>query len=402
MYGGSVIRSDVGPTQADLLNRNTTLDAILSPTHAFMTVVFENDVHFFLDNDIHDTRIYLDDGATSTVYKARLERARSTGEPQVIAIKQKRRRGSWFDDEVSLESWIWTSYLDIRIMSHRGLRYARNVTTLLGYFWEIVQIDGERRLSPCLVMPIASEVTPNLDQLFRQLRQGNMRLDMRLKISIGRDIANGVKELHQCGIVHGDLKCANILIFGDVTNFGISTTVKVADFSHSIIMSDYKESPRLRYTGTRPFTIPEVRRADGAMAGSTNTDPPTFSDPGDLFSCDVFSLGMIITTILSDGYDLPERIKTRARITGYTLDDEALENSLDALFENEQDLFVELEDFLHISDIALTPEISDTLGVCLKPCLQYEPSQRCEAQCVVETLSNWLGDAETDPRSVCF
>ena len=42
---------------------------------------------------------------------------------QVVAIKQKRRRGSWFDQDVSLESWLRVAYLDMRIMSHPPLEH---------------------------------------------------------------------------------------------------------------------------------------------------------------------------------------------------------------------------------------------------------------------------------------
>ena len=57
------------------------------------------------------------------------------------------------------------------------------------------------------------------------LRDGKLRLDWRLRLSIALDAALGMNYLHHKQLMHGDLKTPNLLI---TTNFH----VKVADFRY--------------------------------------------------------------------------------------------------------------------------------------------------------------------------
>jgi serine/threonine protein kinase len=55
-------------------------------------------------------------------------------------------------------------------------------------------------------------------------------LPSAMKKGIALDIARGLSALHQCGVVHGDLKPANILAF-----LKPELHAKIADFSHSFL-----------------------------------------------------------------------------------------------------------------------------------------------------------------------
>jgi serine/threonine protein kinase len=70
---------------------------------------------------------------------------------------------------------------------------------MFGYFWEKVDIDARICLSPCLVLPIARDEAPTL---------------LREKVRFCRAVANGLSELHRAGVVHGDLRLSNVLLFG--------------------------------------------------------------------------------------------------------------------------------------------------------------------------------------------
>ena len=111
-------------------------------------------------------------------------------------------------------------------------------------------------------------------------------------------MARGLKALHDCDIVHGDIKCENILLFGDASNY----TAKLADFGHSV--TELEEHSGLR-ANTPPWNAPE--------------------DNGDLNfvglkEADIYSLGFVLWMILADGqhpFVDPE--------TGSMLDDAAIE-----------------------------------------------------------------------------
>ncbi|RIB24469.1 kinase-like domain-containing protein [Gigaspora rosea] len=63
------------------------------------------------------------------------------------------------------------------------------------------------------------------------LRQNFKNLDWKKKFSIGKQIANGLKALHDQNIAHKDLNPNNVLVHGDrmmITDFGISKSSLLA------------------------------------------------------------------------------------------------------------------------------------------------------------------------------
>jgi serine/threonine protein kinase len=73
------------------------------------------------------------------------------------------------------------------------------------------------------------------------------------KRNIALDIANGLSVLHQCGVIHGDIKPDNILIFE-----APKLHAKLADFSHSVLgTGDYQ----YLVGGTATYAAPEWKNA---------------------------------------------------------------------------------------------------------------------------------------------
>ncbi|KAJ6370454.1 hypothetical protein OIU76_028686 [Salix suchowensis] len=87
-----------------------------------------------------------------------------------------------------------------------------------------------------------------------------------------RQILQGLRYLHSCNAVHGDLKCANIL----VTELG---RIKLADFGLSKSMEDHSQSLKLGL-GSSYWMAPEVANRKRVGYG---------------FPSDIWSLGCTLT-----------------------------------------------------------------------------------------------------------
>jgi len=127
--------------------------------------------------------------------------------------------------------------LDLRIMHHTPLRGHPNILNLVGYGWSVVD------LVPFVVVDYAS-----LGNSRTYLRDNARRLTFRDKIIFIGDVAAGLTALHECEIVHGDLKLDNVLIF-HTWDRPSNAIAKICDFGYSLIISEY-EPQRTRYTGT--------------------------------------------------------------------------------------------------------------------------------------------------------
>jgi len=105
----------------------------------------------------------------------------------------------------------------------------------------------------------------DLDLLIR--RAG--RLPLRRAIGIARDVCEGVKALHDAGVIHRDLKPANVLVDrrgrARVSDFGLATSVHSGPGSDS------------RLSGTLPYMAPE--QFSGGEVG---------------VATDIYSLGLVL------------------------------------------------------------------------------------------------------------
>jgi serine/threonine-protein kinase PknG len=105
-----------------------------------------------------------------------------------------------------------------------------------------------------------------------------------------------IKEIHEAGFIHGDLKCANIFLVneyipGDIKNIRI----KIGDFGLSEIGGN------LVYGGTPGFMAPEVPKDGGS------------------FEADIYSIGKVMLEIMTE---LPVQIIAAINIDRlYTIKD---------------------------------------------------------------------------------
>lgn len=126
---------------------------------------------------------------------------------------------------------------EILIMCHPPLAHHPNIISLLGYGWSVER----QRLSPFVSLEFASGGS------LRDFMKERTR-SIQAKLILMGDIGAGLMALHKCGIVHGDLKAENVVVFSTLDRPSMSIA-KVSDFGHSILESSAPER-RTRYFGT--------------------------------------------------------------------------------------------------------------------------------------------------------
>ncbi|KAE8346130.1 hypothetical protein BDV24DRAFT_158927 [Aspergillus arachidicola] len=170
---------------------------------------------------------------------------------------------------------------EIRILSHPPLRQHPNIIRILGINWDYFHTNYPE---PLILVEKA-------DMDLREFQKANSSLPFATKKSIALDIGAGLSALHQCGIIHGDLKPQNVLIFSNPTYHA-----KVSDFSHSCI--DNGEVGTL-VGGTYTYAAPEWQTC-AATASLRKTDIYSF---GLIFSGLI--LGCEPATALETGERIP-------------------------------------------------------------------------------------------------
>lgn len=171
--------------------------------------------------------------------------------------------------------------LELRVLTHNPIRTHENIVDLLGIAWETDPLGLQRRW-PVLIMERATEGT--LEDFLRPSEPKPFSIKMGLAL----DVVLGLKVLHQCGVLHGDIKTPNVLVFENQdpnpeTRAQRPVIAKLADFSG--VLFDMKD-PMALPSGTRPWNAPEWRQK---------------LTPDSLLKTDVYSLGFLVWRIMADG-----------------------------------------------------------------------------------------------------
>jgi serine/threonine protein kinase len=165
--------------------------------------------------------------------------------------------------------------MEVYSLVHGPLREHPNIIKLLALAWGPNYFNPSHRL-PVLVVEFADY--GNLARL-----QEKKDLDSLTKCRLAVDIGEGLSMLHRCGIIHGDVKSENVLIFSDpekefiakLSDFGFSTVAEAADADELV-------------GGTRPWKAPE-------------TNSPVQKHL--LQATDTYSYGLLVWRLAIDGKD---------------------------------------------------------------------------------------------------
>lgn len=170
-----------------------------------------------------------------------------------------------------------------------------NVMKMTEITWTVIGHEP-LQIAPALII----ERSPYGDLSKFQTSQKNVTWKMRKMLCY--DVAVGLEFLHRSGVVHGDIKGENVLIFDHETRGYLA---KLSDFGSAIIVgtsSSGGPDRKVRLPAyTRPWNAPEAKES---LLAST------------IHLTDIWSLGLLIWRILMHGdpfrsFDLPLHPATR-------------------------------------------------------------------------------------------
>jgi serine/threonine protein kinase len=165
--------------------------------------------------------------------------------------------------------------------------------TILAAFGDhpnLVKLYGYTTEPATIVMELVKLGSLNSLLYFNEDSEIEARLcDARIKKRIACGIAFGMRQLHSVGIIHGDLKPANILITDDfnakITDFGLSR-LKVK--TTSVIGSHIRDDGENVVAGTAAYMAPEL---------IGNSRPRSLQADDKM---DVYSFGILLNEIIHE------------------------------------------------------------------------------------------------------
>ncbi|KAI5838501.1 hypothetical protein DFP73DRAFT_519948 [Morchella snyderi] len=130
--------------------------------------------------------------------------------------------------------------LEIKALTHPPLYFHKNIVDFFGISWQFDISDFEAgqeiRGQPGRVPAILLERAENGSLSEFRVRKTYTCMSFSERASLCRDVAEGLAAMHRCGLVHGDIKMDNILIFDVRDERGTKTgfRAKLGDFGFSV------------------------------------------------------------------------------------------------------------------------------------------------------------------------
>ena len=238
--------SSTPPSSEPWSHAGSLASVICHVAHLERSLRSDTDTVFFdSDSEVLGRKVDVGRGASFRVQRAEWRKKDAATQAAVetrwgkyVALKSvQHTRDDWRD-----------VLLEVRALLHPQLRYHPNMVQLVGLGWGGSAGDA---VFPQLVMQF-SEIGSLL-----HLQTHCDALPFALKKKLCYDVGRGLSVLHACGIVHGDLTHANVLVFrSKVSTPGLPLTAKLSDFGGAVMDMAARERFALRMA-TWPFSAPE-------------------------------------------------------------------------------------------------------------------------------------------------
>lgn len=275
----------------------------------------------------------------------------------VVAIKTPKLRGSTPSRQVA--SLILR---ELQVLTHTPLHSHPNIASIIGY---LPHIDRGSSLGLSIVAELAGHGTLR-EYLARPLTHGESPHSLMAKLSLLHDVASGLEALHACGIVQGDVKTENVLVFAAREGQTGDVVAKLSDFGHAIILDHGRSGEPRHYLGTAVLNSPEARQRNSLAVA-------------DLCKCDVFSYGLIVWETVINGARYLSCCEVAA-----SREQEGVLGWLQSLPEDEL-LRLALESIDHIHG-ASEPPLIDVLQRLVKASLRDDRNKRSAMGDIVKTF----------------
>jgi serine/threonine protein kinase len=199
------------------------------------------------------------------------------------------------DISTSLRARLRTVYLEIASLCHPLRRSNRNIVNLIEWGYDYPTSDLDLRL-PLVVMERAR--APLDTFLSGQKRSKDSQL-ARLHHHLSLDISSGLECVHESGLIHGDMKPSNILIFENDQS-PVKYTAKLSDFGQCIFLGEDGGGSEAfdLYRGSPCWQPPEIITRDSISAPRASSV---------LLKADSFAFALVVlSTFLRNGRPLAE------------------------------------------------------------------------------------------------
>jgi serine/threonine protein kinase len=287
IYDDLIRKSDVLPPYINLLQAASTYNRVRSSDFDFISVSLTT--AFFFERNVRR----IGRGATFQVYRwpaenfprhygipfSGPESARSTGDFVALKSISRLKRNSAAPTEHT-ERAITNFIKELQVLGHPPLRAHPNIPNLLGVAWED-GADGET-VWPVICVDYAAYGT------LAELQRSRAILTALEKNRVLLDIGIGMEALHMCGIVHGDLKAGNVLIFPHSSS-PTQLIAKISDFADVWIIKDNPEDRKVMVS-----------------RGTVSSCSPEFESElpcNELARIDFYCYGLLVWRVLLDGQD---------------------------------------------------------------------------------------------------
>jgi serine/threonine protein kinase len=214
---------------------------------------------------------------------------------------------------------------ELRVVTHPKVRSHSCLLSAIAWGWEPDPWIGKKLY---LVMPYSEHGT-----LSTFAQQRSLNLIVRRYLAL--DVALGIRALHDCDIVHGDVKPENVLVYGyylrekDQDRHYIA---KLADFGCSLFKEDV-EIHHQPYLGTPKYNSPEICgwAKESEHEGKSIEAVPTLSR---FKSADCYSFGLVIWETVKQGKSFVE--------AEWLATDEKVVDCLERIFKSKENGLLEL------------------------------------------------------------
>ena len=181
-----------------------------------------------------------------------------------------------YNNNIAKKSLYNASLREIRALTHPPLRSHPNIITLLGVGWE-PDLNHHDVAWPLLMLEYSEEGT------LKDYQRERPGMEFLEKMQFCEDVGRALLAIHGSGIVHGDVKSENILVFWSAEKGRM--VGKIGDFGSSVL--DFRED---EHKGLLAHTIPW-------NAPEYDEDIPREH----LKFTDVYSYGMLIFRVMLGG-----------------------------------------------------------------------------------------------------